>query len=60
MEDKIIGDILFICPECGEELEYQETGGCVADGTFEEWLECVGCEYSRDLTNEDIELIYGD
>lgn len=60
MEDKIMCDILFICPEFGESLEYQETGGCKADGDFEEWLECVGCGYSRDLTEEDIELIYGD
>lgn len=48
------------CPKCGEKLRYQETGGCMADGNFEEWIECVSCDYSRDLTNNDIEIIYGD
>lgn len=48
------------CPKCGEKLEYQESGGCEADGTFEEWLECVFCEYSRELSVKDIEIVYGD
>lgn len=29
------------CPNCGGVLEYQETGGCEVDGTFEEWIECT-------------------
>ena len=46
------------CPKCGKNLNYQESGGCEVDGTFEEWLECVCCKYSRDLTVKDMEIIY--
>ncbi|WP_300382086.1 hypothetical protein [Clostridium sp.] len=55
----IIDETLFICPLCDGELEYQDTGGCEADGTFEEWLECANCGYTRDLTEKDTEAIYG-
>lgn len=45
----------WFCPVCGARLQYDNDGA----EWLQEWIECKECDYSRDLEEEDIELVYG-